>query len=193
VIEGYFGRESIVVGEQLHIHASTDAAFFRVDFYRIGAVQEFAGSAGWFQGRYALAPAHPDGVAEHASPAVDWDWPAYEFTTPAHWTPGVYVAFFVDSGSGTPLVPTETGRSPGDVPYDLDALKDLGRVFFVLRPRVPGRAKILYKQSSFTRHAYNRSDGPGTERASSLYDNLGYSRRAFDHDFSGCRDGEGCP
>jgi hypothetical protein len=174
VIEGYLWRESIVVGEQLHIHASTDAAFFRVDLYRIGAVPEFAGSAGCFPGRYGPAPAHPDGVADHASPAVDWYWPAYEFTTPSHWNPGVYVAFFVESGSDTPLVTAETGRPPGDVPYDVDDLKGHGREFFILRPCVPGGAKILYKKSSFTRHAYNRSDGPGIERASSLYDNAVY-------------------
>ncbi len=174
MIEGYFWCESIVVGEQLHLHVSTDSAFFRVDFYRIGAVHDFVGSAGWFPGRFAPAPAHPDGVAGHASPAVDWDWHAYTVSTPSHWNPGIYVAFFVESDGCTPVATGETGRPTGNLPYDSDDIKGLGREFFVLRPRVPGRAKILYKKSSFTRHAYNRSDGLGTERASSLYENAVY-------------------
>lgn len=174
MIEGYFGRESIVLGERLHIHVSTDAAFFRVDFYRIGAVPEFAGSTGWFPGRNAPAPAHPDGVVEHAAPAVDWDWPAYEFTPTPRWTPGVYVGFFVDADRTTPSVTVEGGRLPEEPPYDVGDLKGFGREFFVLRPQVPGGARILYKKSSFTRHAYNRSDRPGAERASSLYDNPVY-------------------
>nr|MDQ3990593.1 hypothetical protein [Actinomycetota bacterium] len=155
MIEGYLGRESILIGERLDIHVSTDSASFRVNFYRIGAVPEFAGSSDWFSGRQAAAPAHPDGVADHASPAVDWGWPAYHFTPSPRWNPGVYVAFFVESP---------------DTPHDIDPLEGFGRAFFVLRSRAPGRAPILYKISSFTRHAYNRSDGPHIERASSLYD-----------------------
>lgn len=159
VIEGYFGRESILVGERLDIHVSTDSALFRVDFYRIGAVNELAGSTDWFPGQYASAPAHPDQVAGHASPAVDWDWPVYHFTPSPRWNPGVYVAVLVDSP---------------DAPYDIHPLDGFGRASFVLRPRVPGRAPILYKISSFTRHAYNRADGPGAERASSLYEHPVY-------------------
>ncbi len=155
MIEGYLGRESILIGERLDIHVSTDSASFRVNFYRIGAVPEFAGSSDWFSGRQAAAPAHPDGVADHASPAVDWGWPAYHFTPSPRWNPGVYVAFFVESP---------------DTPHDIDPLEGFGRAFFVLRSRAPGRAPILYKISSFTWHAYNRSDGPHIERASSLYD-----------------------
>src|SRR5581483_6888906 len=159
MIEGYFGRESIVGGEQLDIHVSTDSAYFRVDFYRIGAVNEFAGSTDWFPGRQAPVPAHPDGIAGHACPAVDWNWPAYEFTPFRHWKPGVYLALFVESP---------------DQPYAIARLQGFGRASFVLRPRVLGRATILYKISSFTRHAYNRSDAPHIQRASSLYDHPVY-------------------
>lgn len=159
MIEGYFGRESIVVGEQLEIHVSTDSNSFRVDFYRIGAVHEFAGSTDWFRGRQAPAPPHPDGVAGHASPAVDWNWPTYRFISSPHWNAGVYVAVFVEL------------QDPTD---GIDPLDGFGRAFFVLRPRIGGRATILYKISSFTRHAYNRADGPHIERASSLYDHPVY-------------------
>ena len=159
MIEGYFGRESIVIGERLDIHVSTDSASFRIDFYRIGAVNEFAGSTDWFPGQQAPTPAHPDGIAGHASPAVDWNWPAYGFTPFPHWNPGVYVALFVESH---------------DRPYDIASLQGFGRAFVVLRPRVLGRATILYKIASFTRHAYNRSDGPHIQRASSLYDHPVY-------------------
>src|ERR687894_1875668 len=138
MIEGYFGCESIVVGEQLEIGVSTDSASFRVDFYRIGAVNELAGSTDWFSGRQAPAPPHPDGIAGHASPAVDWNWPAYGFTPFPHWNPGVYVALFVESQ---------------DQPYDIGPLEGFGRASFVLRPRALGRASILYKISRFTPHA----------------------------------------
>lgn len=159
MIEGYFGRESIVVGEQLEIHVSTDSNSFRVDFYRIGAVHEFAGSTDWFRGRQAPAPPHPDGVAGHASPAVDWNWPTYRFISSPHWNAGVYVAVFVEL------------QDPTD---GIDPLDGFGRACFILRPRIAGRATILYKISSFTRHAYNRADGPHIERASSLYDHPVY-------------------
>ena len=159
MIEGYFGCESIVVGEQLKVHVSTDSTFFRVDFYRIGAVNEFAGSTEWFSGRQAPAPPPPSGIAGHASSAVDWNWPTYGFTPSPHWNPGVYVAVFVESQDPT---------------CDIDPLEDFSRAFFVLRPRIPGHATILYKISSFTRHAYNRADGPHIERASSLYDHPVY-------------------
>ncbi|HKR48781.1 MAG TPA: hypothetical protein VJT72_04225, partial [Pseudonocardiaceae bacterium] len=129
MIEGYFGCESIVGGEQLEIHVSTDSTSFRVDFYRIGAVNEFAGSTDWFPGRQAPAPPNPDGIAGHASPAVDWSWPNYGFTPSPHWNPGVYVAVFFESQ---------------DQSSDIDPIEGFGRAFFVLRPRILGRATILY-------------------------------------------------
>jgi hypothetical protein len=162
VIEGYFSRESIGVGEQLPIHTSTDSPFFNVDFYRIGATHEFAGSTGWLPGVRGSVPRHPDGIAGHASPAVDWRWPAQKFTIPDEWRAGVYVGFFVES--------------TGSHEYDRNDLTGFGKQSFVLRPSAADRGRILYKRSTFTRHAYNRSDSAAADRASSLYDNPVYTR-----------------
>lgn len=174
MIEGYFERESVVVGDELGVHVSTDAAFFRVDFYRIGAENEYAGSTEWLRGVFAAPPPHPDGVPEHACPSVDWGWPGHRVPVPPGWRPGVYVAFFVESATDTAPITDDDGRPTGEQHHDDAHHGGFGREYFVLRPRVPGSAPILYKKAGFTRHAYNRSDGPGIDRASSLYDNPVY-------------------
>ncbi|RJQ75895.1 N,N-dimethylformamidase beta subunit family domain-containing protein [Amycolatopsis panacis] len=163
MIEGYLSHESVTAGGRLDIHVSTDAPFFKVDFHRVGAEHEFAGTTGWLPGSQSSVPEHPDGIAGHASPTVDWRWPAHPFTIPAQWRPGVYVGFLV------------TSEDTGD--YDKNDLTGFEKLCFVLRSSVPGMNRILYKRSTFTRHAYNRSDAPGIERASSLYDNPVYTSR----------------
>ncbi|MFJ8475284.1 N,N-dimethylformamidase beta subunit family domain-containing protein [Kitasatospora sp. NPDC094011] len=166
MIEGYFGRESVVAGEALVCHVSTDAAAFRLCFYRLGERVEFVARTGWHPGVHRPPPPHPDGVAGHASPAEDWGWPPYAFAVPADWAPGIYVALFVERG---------TGAEPADPVLDGASLEGPEREFFVVRPARPGRhSRILYKKSTFTRHAYNRADHPAAERAASLYDNPVY-------------------
>ncbi|GAA2264761.1 hypothetical protein GCM10010145_43920 [Streptomyces ruber] len=162
MIEGYLGRESVTAGRVLTLHVSTDAPAFRVRFHRLGRELTFMARTPPFPGVPGSAPPHPDGVAAHASPAVDWNWPAYEVRIPRDWPPGVYLAHLVECG----------GRRTEPVPLlDAAGIEGYEREFFVVRPRDPGRrARILYKKSTFTRHAYNRSDRADLERASSLYD-----------------------
>ncbi|MEV0375008.1 N,N-dimethylformamidase beta subunit family domain-containing protein [Streptomyces sp. NPDC050636] len=166
MIEGYVDRESVIAGRILTFHVSTDATEFRVRFYRLGRELTFMAESATFPGVFRAAPPHPDGVAGHASPAVAWDWPPYDFPIPDDWPPGVYLAHFIDGDDhrarSTPLL-DDTG------------IEGYAREFFLVRPQLPGRAaRILYKKSTFTRHAYNRSDRADAQRASSLYDNPVY-------------------
>ncbi len=162
MIEGYFGRESVIAGETLDFHVSTDAEAFRLSFHRLGREVEFVARTPWLTGVHRPPPPHPDGVPGHADPARDWDWPPYAYAVPEDWAPGIYVALFVERGAEEPAL-------------DADTLEGPEREFFVVRPVRPGtRSRILYKKSSFTRHAYNRADHPAAERAASLYDNPVY-------------------
>ncbi|MER8041657.1 N,N-dimethylformamidase beta subunit family domain-containing protein [Streptomyces sp. NPDC094032] len=115
----------------------------------------------WFPGSLHLPPPHPDGVPGRASPADDWNWPEITLPVPETWTPGMYLAEFVEDRADAPAPPL----------LDASGIEGAAREFFVVRPRRAGsRSRILYKKSTFTRHAYNRSDRPGEERAVSLYD-----------------------
>ncbi|WP_033340528.1 N,N-dimethylformamidase beta subunit family domain-containing protein [Catenuloplanes japonicus] len=143
-IDGYFGRESVAAGGEVSLHVSTEAPRWRADFFRIGRTTRYAGSTPWLPGGRAPRPPHPDGIPGRSDPSVDWGWPGHAFTLPESWEPGVYVAFFVTSTESTF--------------YDPRRLKGPGREYLVVRPRAP-RARILYKKSSFTRHAYHRTDG----------------------------------
>ncbi|MFI1831484.1 N,N-dimethylformamidase beta subunit family domain-containing protein [Streptomyces sp. NPDC020412] len=166
MIEGYVARESVTAGERLALHVSTDAREFRVRFYRLGEHLQFMAESGAFPGVLKEPPPHPDGVAGSASPAVDWEFPQYHFETPEEWPPGIYLAH---------LVPGDAARAD-TVPRlgDRD-VEGFEREFFVVRPRRPGaHGRILYKKSTFTRHAYNRSDSADAQRAASLYDNPVY-------------------
>ncbi|GAA2988390.1 hypothetical protein GCM10010519_22970 [Streptomyces lactacystinicus] len=167
MIEGYVGRESVTSGGDsgggLTVHVSTDAARFRLRFYRLGADLDLVAETGWYPGSLHLPPPHPDGVPGRASPAHGWGWPPLDLPVPTHWTPGMYLVEFVEEG-GEGLPPLDAGSIEGPA-----------REFFVVRPRRAGsRSRILYKKSTFTRHAYNRSDRPGEERAVSLYDHPVY-------------------
>lgn len=167
VIQGYLDQESVVEGGKLSLHVSTDAMFFRVDFYRLGADLTFVDSSVWHTGVASPPPPHPDGIDTHASPAEDWNWPAYEFSIPAGWIPGIYVAALVEGH----VDGTETHA----LWYDTTKVSGFEKEFFIVRPASPGRySSILYKKSTFTRHAYNRSDSAEHERASSLYENPVY-------------------
>ncbi|GLF92702.1 N,N-dimethylformamidase beta subunit family domain-containing protein [Streptomyces yaizuensis] len=166
MIEGYVGRESVTAGEVLRLHVSTDAEEFRVRFHRLGRELAPMGESGPYPGVLTAPPPHPDGVPEHASPAADWEFPAYEFAVPEEWPPGIYLAH---------LVPGDE-RAARSVPVlGDDDIEGFAREFFVVRPRHPGsHGRILYKKSTFTRHAYNRSDNEGAVRDSNLYENPVY-------------------
>lgn len=167
VIQGYVERESIAVGGTLGLHVSTDARFFRVDFYRLGADLVFIDSSAWHTGVAAPPPPHPDGIPAHASPVEDWNWPVYDFPMPDAWQPGMYLAVLVEGD--------DTGTTIRARHYDTTTVRGYDREFFIIRPSSPGKnSSILYKKSTFTRHAYNRSDSGEQERASSLYDNPVY-------------------
>lgn len=162
MIEGYLGRESVTVGDALTVHVSTDAPRFRLRFYRIGRELVLVGETGEYPGVEHAPPYHPDALTGRASPCDDWNWPALSHAVPEGWQPGVHLVEFVECGSG------RAGNPP---PLDAEHLEGHGREFFIVRPRVAGgHSRVLYKKSTFTRHAYNRSDRPGLERAVSLYD-----------------------
>ena len=167
MIEGYLGSESVRRGQRLAVHVCTTSDRFRVDFYRLSAELEFVGSSQWFTGVAACVPPHPYVASEPASPAVDWNWPRYEHPVPVDWPTGLYLAVFVE----------ESGhREPCTVPNSSAAVQRFGRASFVVRPR-PGEhaARVLYKRSTFTRHAYNQADNGSGTRSSSLYDNPVYT------------------
>ncbi|ANW17088.1 hypothetical protein I3J09_02020 [Streptomyces clavuligerus] len=166
MIEGYVDRESVMAGEVLGLHVSTDAAEFRVRFHRLGRELDFLAESGPYPGARREPPPHPDGVAGHASPAADWALPRQEFRIPEEWPPGIYLAHLVEGDE----------RQARAVPLlDDSGIEGFGREFFVVRPRRPGsHGRILYKKSTFTRHAYNRSDAEGVVRESSLYDHPVY-------------------
>ena len=167
MIQGYVDRESIVAGNVLHLHVSTDAIFFRVDFYLISESLTFIASSAWHTGIESHPPPHPDGIPHHASPAEDWRWPCYEFQVPAEWLPGIYVAALVEG--------CIDGARTRAREYDAATVGGFEKEFFIVKPARPGTySSILYKKSTFTRHAYNRSDSAVQERASSLYENPVY-------------------
>ncbi|MER5768187.1 N,N-dimethylformamidase beta subunit family domain-containing protein [Streptomyces sp. NPDC001985] len=159
-------RESVTAGEILTLHVSTDADEFRVRFYRLGRELSFMAESEVFRGEWKSPPPHPDGVAEHASPAVAWELPPYAFRTPEEWPPGIYLAHLVPGDA-------ESARS---VPLlDASGIEGFSREFFVVRPREPGRrGRILYKKSTFTRHAYNQSNSQELTRGCNLYENPVY-------------------
>ncbi|WP_246150242.1 N,N-dimethylformamidase beta subunit family domain-containing protein [Streptomyces qinzhouensis] len=164
MIEGYAGRESVTAGEALALHVSTDAAAFRVRLYRLGRELEFMAEPGPYPGVRKEPPPHPDGPAGAASPAVDWGFPEYLIEVPGDWPPGIYLAQLVEE-ERREAVPR---LGDGDI-------EGFAREFFVVRPRRPGsHGRILYKKSTFTRHAYNRADREDVRRDGSLYDNPVY-------------------
>ncbi|MEV7279437.1 N,N-dimethylformamidase beta subunit family domain-containing protein [Streptomyces sp. NPDC093111] len=162
--EGYLGRESVTVGGELSVHVSTDAPRYRMRFYRLGKELAHVTDTEWIPGSRHDAPPHPDGVPGRVSPADDWNWPAFTLPVPEEWVPGMYLVEFVEFVE-------DWGEATGPPLLDASGIEGAARAFFVVRPRRAGtRSRILYKKSTFTRHAYNRSDRPDEERAVSLYD-----------------------
>jgi hypothetical protein len=151
VIRGYAEQPSPRAGGSVTLRVSTDAARFKVEFYRFGTGMVAVAGSDWLPGR--AAPAHPShsdwglpGVDLHGRPLDGW--PAYRFPVPADWRPGVYVAILLEAGA--PVPPDRTTPDGRD-----------GRLLFVVRP-APDRppAPILYKLPLLTYHAYNIVDLP---------------------------------
>jgi hypothetical protein len=176
MIQGYSNIPSVLPGEMLRLHVSTDAPQFHVDFYRQGAALEPVGDLGikWNAGQNA--PQH--------APDEDWGlngqdhngqilpaWKGYDFAVPVNWKSGLYIAVFTEGDAdGNPTSAPDTGT--------VDARDS--KACFVVRSGSPGRrTSILYKLSFNTFHAYNYSglhwvEGAGLN-GGSLYDHQAWS------------------
>jgi hypothetical protein len=130
VIRGYPERASLLAGALLLLHVATDAARFRVVFYRWGDGFIRMQESRWLSG----ANAAPCGAAD------DWQWPAYEFVIPYEWPSAVYVAHLEE--------PDAAAFHP--------AMTDAAILFVV---RGNGQSRILYKIPLATYHAYNHTGG----------------------------------
>lgn len=143
MIQAYPDRPGLRAGEKLRLHVSTDSPHrrFRVDFYR--------------QGERLIKMGSLDGQTGHdfapLSHKEDWGWPGYDFLIPGDWPTGAYVAALVETDEqGEPLVSTD----------EVAADSRDARVLFVVKSAEPGQnARILYKLSLTTYHAYNYSGG----------------------------------
>jgi hypothetical protein len=90
MIEGYPESVSVSPGDTLTLCVSTDHPWFRVDFYRQRINLDPLGSNEW---RGGAASARR--TAEH-----DWQWGRHQFTVPADWPLGVYIAMFFELDEG---------------------------------------------------------------------------------------------
>lgn len=162
MIHGYPEEASVLPGERLVLRVSTDVPTFRIVVYRCGAGLEPVAESGWFDGQRR----------PHHLPFQDWGqpgeglrgeelaaWAGYAFDVPAGWSPGVYLAVFVEGdGRGMPV------GTPAAVPVP-DARS--AQALFVVRGRASG-APILYKLPLLTYHAYNQA-APDRSRSWCLY------------------------
>jgi hypothetical protein len=155
MIQGYPEQPSVVPGDTLTLHVSTDAPQFRVDFYRQGAMLEFKLSSDWNAGQFA----------DDHDWDQDWDaddvrsdgkavagWQGYPFNIPDDWSSGAYIAMFVEGdGNGSPQ-----GQFPDPNTPDARA----GKALFVVKSPWPGiSTSILYKIPFLTYQAYNKQGG----------------------------------
>lgn len=143
MIQAYPDRPGLRAGEKLRLYVSTDNPHrrFRVDFYRQGEKLVKMGSLDTQTGHDFAPLSHNE----------DWGWPGYDFLIPGDWPAGVYLATLAETDEqGKPLV------SADEVAADS---RD-GRALFVVKSNTPGRnARVLYKLSLTTYHAYNYSGG----------------------------------
>src|SRR5437867_2795376 len=106
MIQGYPTQPSVLPGETLTLHVSTDAPQFRVNFYRQGQTLTFMGNLGvsWMTGQNI-----PQGA-----PNQDWNWPSYAFPIPSNWSSGVYIAMlFEGDGNGNQISSPDTSKADG--------------------------------------------------------------------------------
>jgi hypothetical protein len=132
MIQAYPKRASVLPGQRLVLHVSTDRPRFRVHFYRCGLTLEPVLRSDWLRG-------------EHAPPRVpdqDWQWPSHAFEIPDHWPSAVYIACC--EAEGTPTA--------APAPWMPNAA-----ALFVVRGAASGG--LLVKLPLATWHAYNHSGG----------------------------------
>ena len=140
MIQGYPEKVSWVEGP-LRLCVSTDAPFFRVDFYRHGETFEHVGTSPWQAGVFA-----PDGPSDQ-----DWKWPTFEFPISTNWKPGVYIGILIEG--------TTDRTSVVSVPrLKLEERRDQF-LFVVRRPVSQRKGTILCKLNLATYHAYNATGG----------------------------------
>ncbi len=129
-------------GETLKLCVSTEAPGFRVRLSRQGERLEHIPSldSGEFTG-YNV----PTGPATD-----DWGWPAYDIPLPEDLRSGPYIATLVEVGADG-----EESEPAGDPLTRLE-----GNALVIVRPAAGApRARILYKISAATYHAYNEAGG----------------------------------
>ena len=130
MIRGYPARASVLPGQRLLLHVSTDARRFRVSFHRWGEGLLLVQQSEWLPGKWA----------EPGCAASDWQWPQYEFDIPSDWPSAVYIAHLQEPDGKT-----------------LQVSQDDAAALFVVRG--PGRSPLLYKLPLATYHAYNCTGG----------------------------------
>lgn len=154
MIFAYPRRPSLVPGEELVLHVSTDAPQFRVEVHRFSRAPACVLRSQWLDGE----------DVPHHLPYEDWGgpssglhgeeirpWPAYSFPVGRDWRSGVYVATLVEGDGHDRDLPRLDGTTA-------DARS--GKALFVLRSAAPGAgASILYKLPLFTYQAYNLAGG----------------------------------
>ena len=143
MIQGYPDRPSLRAGEKLRLHVSTDNPHrrFRVEFYRQGEKLVRMGSLDGQIGHNFARLSHYE----------DWGWPGYDFQIPGDWSTGAYVAMLVETD--------EQGKQISSINEVAADGRD-ARALFVVKSSAPGQnARILYKLSLTTYHAYNYSGG----------------------------------
>ena len=143
MIEGYPETVTVGPGDTLTLCVSTDHPRFRVDFSRQGAGLGFMGSNEWQDGaKFARGAA-----------SQDWGWGQHEFTIPADWPSGVYIAMFFELDEAGNIVsgPDDTTKADGRS----------AKALFVVRSAAPGKTTpLLYKVPLFTYQAYNDTNSP---------------------------------
>ncbi|MDQ6933381.1 MAG: hypothetical protein M3160_09450 [Candidatus Eremiobacteraeota bacterium] len=146
LIRAYPAKPTIASGTSLTLHVATDAARFRVEFYRCGATFEpmHHAATGWFDGQ----------DAKPGKPGRRWQWPSFTFSVPPCWSSGAYVALCIEGTADG----ADQSRPHCHCPDGRDA-----RALFVVR-NLLSTARILYNIPLFTYHAYNVAHVDGTKR-----------------------------
>ena len=141
-IQAYARDLSVRAGETLQLCVSTDAPRFRVRFSRQGQQLEHIPSLDTSVLTGYNVPSGP--------PSDDWGWPAYDISIPEDLPSGPYIAMLTEiDADGNESEPA------GDPLTRLE-----GNALVVVRPAVGGpQARILYKISAATYHAYNEAGG----------------------------------
>jgi hypothetical protein len=146
MIQGYPAQVSILPGETLTLHVSTDQPRFRVEFYRQGQTLEpkaHPASQTWQIGQNVPKRASNDA----------WNWPGYEYAIPKDWPTGAYIVMFYEGDQDSKQISAPLNPDSADG-------RDAKALFVVKNPAPGSTARILYKLALFTYHAYNAEGDP---------------------------------